>query len=199
MPLHIEQCATDALTGAGRREILVLCERAYGEDLGDYLDALSGTHLLIREEQQLLCHVLWVTRWLQIEGVPPTRTAYIELVATEPAAQNRGLASHAMREVLARVSAYDLAALAPSDTSLYARLGWRRWRGPLSTRRDGCVEPTPDEQVLIHPLPRTPRVPSSGSESCTAPRPERCCSLARSTSSSTRTSQPLPPQQQTRS
>ena len=36
--------------------------------------------------------------------------------------------------------------------------GWRYWRGPLSVRKDGQVVPTPQERVMIMPLPLTPAI-----------------------------------------
>jgi len=56
----------------------------------------------------------------------------------------------------ALVGDYDLAALCPTRDGLYRRLGWRYWRGPLSVRKDGHVVPTPQERVMILPLPLTP-------------------------------------------
>jgi hypothetical protein len=39
---------------------------------------------------------------------------------------------------------------------MYARLGWEFWRGPLFIRRAGRLIPTPDEEVMILRLPKTP-------------------------------------------
>jgi hypothetical protein len=41
---------------------------------------------------------------------------------------------------------------------LYARLGWRFWRGPLSARKDGILTLTPGERVMILPLSLTPEL-----------------------------------------
>jgi hypothetical protein len=35
-------------------------------------------------------------------------------------------------------------------------LGWELWRGPLATRTDAGLVPTPDEEVMILRLARTP-------------------------------------------
>jgi GNAT superfamily N-acetyltransferase len=93
---------------------------------------------------------------LQPEGRGPLRTAYVELVATAPTAQRHGYASALLQHVVALVGDFELAALSPATDGLYRRLGWRFWRGPLSVRRDGRIEPTPEERVMIHPLPLTP-------------------------------------------
>ena len=50
----------------------------------------------------------------------------------------------------------ELAALSPATEGLYARLGWRFWRGPLSIRTETGLIPTPDEQVMFLRLPKTP-------------------------------------------
>jgi len=57
---------------------------------------------------------------------------------------------------VSQVSDHQLAALCPATEHLYARLGWRFWRGPLSARRDDGIVATPHERVMILPLPQTP-------------------------------------------
>ena len=88
------------------------------------------------------------------------RTAYVEAVATAPGHQRKGLATAVLQrlgEVVAADPSWELAALSPSDAAFYERLGWELWRGPLAIRRDGRLEPSPDdEQVMIQRLPRTP-------------------------------------------
>lgn len=39
---------------------------------------------------------------------------------------------------------------------MLARLGWETWRGPLFIRTADGLLPTPDEDVMIRRLPRTP-------------------------------------------
>ena len=48
------------------------------------------------------------------------------------------------------------AALSPATEGLYARLGWRFWRGPLSIRSEAGKTPTPEEEIMFLRLPRTP-------------------------------------------
>ena len=88
------------------------------------------------------------------------RTAYVEAVATAPGHQRRGIATTVLQRLVDVVAAdptWQLAALSPSDAAFYERLGWELWRGPLAIRRDGHLEPSPDdEQVMIRRLPRTP-------------------------------------------
>jgi hypothetical protein len=49
-----------------------------------------------------------------------------------------------------------LAALSPATDTLYARLGWCYWRGPLAVRHGGRLVPTGHERIMILPLARTP-------------------------------------------
>ena len=49
-----------------------------------------------------------------------------------------------------------LFASSPSFAVTYARLGWEFWRGPLFIRRADRLIPTPDEDVMILRLPKTP-------------------------------------------
>ena len=88
------------------------------------------------------------------------RTAYVEAVADAPGHQRKGLATAGRQRLVDSVAAdpaWQLAALSPSDAAFYQRIGWELWRGPLAIRRDGTLEPSPDdEQVMVRRLPRTP-------------------------------------------
>jgi aminoglycoside 2'-N-acetyltransferase I len=153
--------AAGNLDDAARAEIIGLCESAYGEPFTRWFEELPGSmHVLARDERGvLISHAAWVTRWLQPAGHPLLPTAYVEAVATAPEHQRRGLATSVLRRLSDRIRpdpTWDLAALSPSDPSFYARLGWELWRGPLAIRHDSGLEPTPDEQVMILRLPRTP-------------------------------------------
>jgi GNAT superfamily N-acetyltransferase len=141
-----------------REQIRALCSMAYKEDFTAYLQLLSpATHLLGYLDGELVSHVAWVERELQVGGLGPLRAAYIEAVATLPSHQGRGFATALMRATPPLVHEFQLAALAPSDAAFYQRLGWRMWEGPLSyIDPSGAEIETPDEQVMIYPLPSTP-------------------------------------------
>ncbi len=157
------------LTPALRAKIHDLCQRAYQEDLEPLFNAYAGaTHFVAFLDDTPVSHAMTVTRWLQPGDRPPLRTAYVELVATEPGFQGRGFAT-AILERLGRAIAtdYDLGALCPADTRMYHRLGWEYWQGPLFIRPPGerhsetgspssALIPTPEERVMILRLPRTP-------------------------------------------
>ncbi len=140
--------------------VLALCSEAYEEDFQPYLACFSDPiHVLARKGERLVSHALWITRWLQIGNEPLLRTAYIEAVATGLEFRNLGLASQVMRlavETIAQDPAYEIAALCPSDARFYERLGWERWQGPLSARRDNGLVSMPEEEAMVYPLPTTP-------------------------------------------
>jgi aminoglycoside 2'-N-acetyltransferase I len=97
------------------------------------------------------------TRWLQPEGLPLLRTAYVDAVATSPAQQGRGVGSAVMRRLASAVTDYDIACLATERVGFYERLGWVEWPGPLAGRSDDGLIPTPEQRgVMILRLPRTP-------------------------------------------
>ena len=162
MNVHLEIVSGDALTRAGRAAIIELCESAYQEDFSRLFELLpESVHVLARNEQgALVSHAEFVPRWLQAGRREVMRTAYVEAVATASGHRRKGLATAVLRrlgEVVAADPGWDLAALSPSDAGFYQRLGWELWRGPLAIRRDGHIEPSPDdEQVMIQRLPRTP-------------------------------------------
>jgi aminoglycoside 2'-N-acetyltransferase I len=153
----IERVSGSGMGTETRAALLGLCEAAYGEPMRLYLEDIGpGEHLLGLSDGVLVSHVMWVTRRLQPEGMAPLRTAYVELVATAPEAQGRGHATRLLEAVPELVAEYELAALSPATEGLYAHLGWRFWRGPLSIRTETGLMPTPEEEIMFLRLPRTP-------------------------------------------
>jgi aminoglycoside 2'-N-acetyltransferase I len=158
--LSIECISSNELAGQDYAAIVAMCELAYEEPLAGLFDAYGpAQHLIGRQDGRIVSHVMWVTRWLQPDGLPPLRTAYIEMVASHPAYQSLGYATRLMAQVPRRLTSdFQLAALCPAETTLYRRLGWTFWRGPLFIRRAESLLPTPEEEVMILPLPGTPRL-----------------------------------------
>jgi GNAT superfamily N-acetyltransferase len=155
--LVIERASSTALSPEARAAVCALCDSAYGEHLSEYFDAIGpGEHLLGWKDGKLASHLMWVTRWLQPGDGPLLRTAYVELVATAPAVQRRRYATALLEYFPSQVTDFDIAALAPATESLYARLGWRFWRGPLAVRTTDGLVPSADEQIMVLQLPRTP-------------------------------------------
>lgn len=147
------------ITSSLRASILALCKRAYGQDIGQlFTTFVEPTHVHAFLDGLLVSHAMWVTRWLQPLDLPPLRTAYVEMVATEPSRQRRGLATAVMGRLGSAISEYDVGALSPAGSGVYIRLGWVFWRGPLFIRLADQWIPTPDERIMIQRLPKTPRL-----------------------------------------
>lgn len=134
------------------RTILSLCNAAYRQDLTALFRTFGpGTHVIGEIDDQVVSHAMSIARCLQPGESRPLKTAYIEAVATLPAHRGNGYATDVMRHLTENIPLdYELAALSPATTSLYARLGWQFWRGPLSIRMPtGQNEPTPNESVMV--------------------------------------------------
>ena len=160
--IQLDVAEASALSRDARHEILALCETAYDEPFSHLFEQLpDSVHVLARDQRgSLVSHAEFVPRWLQPAGHEVMRTAYVEAVATAPGHQRQGLATAVLQRLVGVVAAdpmWQLAALSPSDARFYERRGWELWRGPLAIRRDGYLEPSPDdEQVMIRRLPGTP-------------------------------------------
>jgi aminoglycoside 2'-N-acetyltransferase I len=157
MPLAIDVLDSQSISAGALAEVRDLCTEAYDEDFTEILAQVGpGVHVLGWMDSLLVSHAMWVTRWLEPAGRSALRTAYVEAVATRPAYQRRGLASELLARLAREIRDYDLGALSPSDAGFYARLGWEPWRGPLSIRKGEDLVATPEEEVMILRLPRTP-------------------------------------------
>ena len=158
--LKIEVIPAAQLSPEQLAEIHALCERAYAiydVDLEPIFQTFTdSTHVIGWLGSSMVSHAMWVNRWLQPGGQPPLRTAYVEMVATDPKLQGRGYASAVMRRLAGAITDYDLGGLSPAEPMLYTKLGWVFWQGPLFIRtQDGLIS-TPDGSVMILQLPKTP-------------------------------------------
>lgn len=154
MALIIERARTGALPPGVLARVRSLCDEAYGEDMAQYFSDIGpGIHLIGWHGPALVSHLMWVERLLYVEGREPLRSAYVELVATRTSDLRRGFATKLMQRLALELGAYDIGALSPAATTLYERLGWERWRGPLSVRTLGGVVETPEEEVMVLRLP----------------------------------------------
>jgi aminoglycoside 2'-N-acetyltransferase I len=156
--LRIEVIEGQALPADERKDIIALCSRAFEEEFEALFNTFSQpTHILGYQDRKLVCHALWVTRWLQVNNKQMLRTAYVEAVATENAYRGRGYASTVMKRIAEEIQDYELGALSPFSTAYYRRLGWELWQGPLFIRTEAGLVRTPgDEVVMILRLPKTP-------------------------------------------
>jgi len=152
---------TETLDADTRNAIIDLCVIAHQEE--DFKNLFSyvpsgGWHFLAFEGEQLVSHAMVTTRWLQPEGHPLLRTAYIDAVATLPTAQGRGHASTLMRQLAKRIDAeYVIGCLETERVEFYERLNWEIWRGPLAGRNEQGLIPTPQQKgIMVLRLSQTP-------------------------------------------
>ena len=158
--INFQVVAGKDLTQDKREAVVALCNLAYEEDLGTIMDEfVDPVHVLGFLDDKLVTHALWITRFLQPEGLPLLRTAYVEAVATHPAYRQRGFASAIMSRVVEEIQDFDIAGLAPFSVNYYARLGWEKWRGQLYERKEGImITSLPEDELMIYRLPGTPEL-----------------------------------------
>jgi aminoglycoside 2'-N-acetyltransferase I len=158
--LKLEVLHDHQLTSEQLAEIHGLCNRAYevyDVDLEPLFRTFTDTtHVIGWWGPVMVSHAMWVTRWLQPGNLPPLRTAYVEMVATEPEFQRRGFATAVMRRLANAINDFEVGGLSPAEPMLYEKMGWVFWQGPLYIRtQDGLIS-TPEGSVMILRLPRTP-------------------------------------------
>jgi aminoglycoside 2'-N-acetyltransferase I len=158
--IMVTSARTEELNAETRASIIHVCKTAHQEDdfthLFSYIPS-GGIHVLAYREHELVSHAVATTRWLQPEGLPLLRTAYVDAVATLPAYQGQGIGSTLMRHLATVISDFEIACLETERVSFYAQLGWEVWRGQLAGRRATELLPTPDQKgIMILRLARTP-------------------------------------------
>ena len=155
--LRLEVLHADQLTSRQLAEIQALCNRAYHADLEPLFRTFTDTtHVLGWWGSAIVSHAMWVTRWLQPSHQPPLRTAYVEMVATEPQFQGRGFATAVIRRLASAIHDFEMGGLSPAEPTLYEKLGWVFWQGPLFIRTQDGLLSTPEGSVMILRLPKTP-------------------------------------------
>jgi aminoglycoside 2'-N-acetyltransferase I len=158
--LRLEVLHVDQLTAEQMAEIHALCNRAYAVydvDLEPLFQTFTDTrHVLGWWGPAIVSHAMWVTRWLQPGNQPLLRTAYVEMVATEPQFQRRGFASAVMRRLASAIHDFEIGGLCLAEPMLYAKLGWIFWQGPLFVRTQEGLFATPEESIMILRVPKTP-------------------------------------------
>ena len=157
--VSIEVKPGNALSQNEIHEIVDLCSQAFECDYLSFLDVFDDPiHVLAKPDGVLVSHALWITRWLEIKDLPRLRTAYVEGVATHEIYRGEGYAAAVVKRLVGEIQDYDISALSPADTTLYARLGWEYWQGPLYARKDGDWIHVPEETAMILRTPETPRL-----------------------------------------
>ena len=156
MAIQLLTVHSSEMTPAQGAEVIALCSDAFQEDYSRYLDLYPDrVHVLAYAEGRLVSHALWLARPLQVGAGPWLNAAYVEGVATQAGHRGRGYGSAVMRRVQDAIRTFDLGALSPARPDWYARLGWVCWLGPLLVLKDGEVQATPDDCVMIYRTPRS--------------------------------------------
>ena len=156
----ITTLTTEALTAAQRSAVIDVCIAAHdNEDFRNLFTHIpsGGRHFLANRGPELVSHAVVTTRWVQPDGQPVLKTAYVDAVSTLPAYQRRGYASATMRRLAADIGDYEIACLQTDRPEFYEPLGWEVWRGALAGRGEHGLIPTPEQRgVMVLRLPRTP-------------------------------------------
>jgi len=158
--MMIMSAQTEDLNADTRASIIQVCIAAHQEEdfkhLFSYIPS-GGRHFLAYRETELVSHAVVTTRWLQSEGQPMLKTAYVDAVATIPAYQGHGYGSALMRQLAKKIDDYTIACLETERPAFYERLGWEIWCGPLAGRSEQGLIPTPEQSgIMVLRLPQTP-------------------------------------------
>ena len=158
--LVLKTARTSDLDDATRKAIIDVCVDAFKEavfyDLFSYLRPVD-LHVMAYQDARLIGHAVVSTRWMQPEGLPILRSAYIDAVAVASAEQGKGTGKAVMQHVAAVIPDYEIAGLETGVPRFYETVGWELWRGSLAGRGADGLIPTPDQKgVMILRLPKTP-------------------------------------------
>ena len=158
--ITVTSAQTEDLNAATRASIIQLCIAAHQEEdfkhLFSYIPS-GGRHFIAYRGAELVSHAVVTTRWLQPEGQPVLKTAYVDAVATLPAYQGQGYASAVLRQLAREIDDYVIACLETERPDFYERLGWEVWRGSLAGRSEQGLIPTPEQSgIMVLRLPQTP-------------------------------------------
>src|SRR4051794_35741706 len=114
---------TEDLDAATRAAIIQVCIAAHQKDDFQHLFTTyipsGGIHVVAYRGQELVSHAVATTRWLQPEGLPLLRTAYIDAVATLPAYQGQGIGSMVLRQIASELGDFEIACLETDRVSFY--------------------------------------------------------------------------------
>jgi aminoglycoside 2'-N-acetyltransferase I len=151
---------TEELTAAQRSSVIDVCIAAHdNEEFRNLFTHITsgGRHFLAYRGPELVSHAVVTTRWVQPEGEPVLKTAYVDAVSTLPVYQGLGYGSAVMHRLAAEIGDYEIACLQTDRPEFYERLGWEVWRGTLAGRGEHGLVPTPQQRgVMVLRLERTP-------------------------------------------
>jgi aminoglycoside 2'-N-acetyltransferase I len=158
--MRLTLAQTEDLDEVTRAAIIAVCNTAFDkEDFNRLFSFIpsGGRHFLAYRGNELVSHGVVTTRWLQPEGQPILKTAYVDAVATLPAYQGQGYGSAVMRHLAANISDHLIACLETESPGFYQRLDWEEWRGALAGRSEQGLIYTPEKRgVMILRLEATP-------------------------------------------
>jgi aminoglycoside 2'-N-acetyltransferase I len=165
--LGITTSRTADLGASQRAAIVHLCSWAHGVDFGGLFSLLpaDGLHVIAHLDAEVVGHAVITTRWLQPDGLPFLRCAYVDAVATAPTHQRQGVGRAVMLRLAeaAEADGYEVGCLESELRGFYEPLSWERWRGPLAAQTDAGIMPTPDQEgIFVRRLSRTPTVNVDG-------------------------------------
>ena len=158
---RVKNFNTEELVLDIRNAIIDLCIAAHQEEdfknLFTYVPS-GGLHFLGFQGEHLVSHAMVTTRWLQPEGQPLLKTAYVDAVATLPMHQGQGYGSALMRHLASTIDQeFEIACLETERAGFYEQLGWQVWRGPLAGRSEQGLIPTPEQKgIMVLRLSQTP-------------------------------------------
>jgi aminoglycoside 2'-N-acetyltransferase I len=161
LAITVRLVRTEELDGVTGASVIEVCVAAHhNEDfqaLFSYVPS-GGRHFLGYRGDELVSHAMVTTRWLQPDGLPLLKTAYVDAVATHPAHEGLGYGSAVMRQLASDIDAdFVIGCLETARVTFYERLGWELWRGPLAGRRRDGLVPTPEQTgVMVLRLSTTP-------------------------------------------
>lgn len=166
VPASVACIRTEDLNATARAAIIAVCIAAHQEEdfkhLFSYIPS-GGRHFLAYREAELVSHAVVTTRWLQPEGGPMLKTAYVDAVATLPAYQGQGFGSAVMRHLAQNLADYEIACLETERPGFYECLGWEAWRGALAGQGEQGLVTTPEQTgIMILRLQRTPALNLDG-------------------------------------
>src|SRR5579859_6576761 len=103
-PLTLRTCRTAEMADVHRAAVVSVCVAAHHNEGFNALFSFPSPdclHFLGYLGDRLVSHALLSTRWLQPEGLPVLKTAYVDAVATLPECQGHGYGSSVLRHLAA--------------------------------------------------------------------------------------------------
>jgi aminoglycoside 2'-N-acetyltransferase I len=171
---NIRTATTDELTAAEVAAIRALLFTAFeGDEHGgftedDWQHSVGGMHFIAESDDRIVGHASVVDREIHVDG-RQLRTGYVEVVATDPSQQRRGIGTALIRRVNEHIAAqFELGVLGSGSQPFYERLGWLIWPGPSFVRTEQGDERTADEDgyILVLLTPITPELDLEAPISC---------------------------------